>query len=75
MNRYRPVELILPRNAHDEIIQIARQICDPFIVNLKINLENSNIGSFLKRIVGDTGAPVLKRLLKSFKDEGEIEGT
>ena len=39
LNRYRPVELVLPRNGHDDIIQIARQICDPFIVNLRVSLE------------------------------------
>ena len=72
MNRYRPVELILPRSGHEEVSQIARQICDPFIVNLRIGIEDMKIGSFLERISKDTSSPVIKKLYKKFIDEGSI---
>lgn len=32
INRYRPVEVIVPDRDHKEIVQIAKQICNPYIV-------------------------------------------
>ena len=48
LNRYRPVELLLPRNGHEEIAQIARQISNPFIVELRLTTDTNKIGVFLK---------------------------
>jgi hypothetical protein len=37
------VELVVPRNGHDEVVKIARQICEPYVVELRLS-ENTSIG-------------------------------
>ena len=60
---------MVPRNGHDEVVQIARQICDPYVVELRLS-ENMHIGEFLENAAKSTNSLVCKKLHRDFMGQG-----
>lgn len=67
INRYRPVEVIVPDRDHKDIIQIAKQICSPYTV--EINFSRQNIQSQLERFVRSNNSLLFQELVNKYHEE------
>ena len=69
VSRYRPVEVLLPHRGHDDISTITRQICDPYIVELKQE-DTADLSQLLEEMLRENRCAYLLALRDACRKEG-----
>jgi hypothetical protein len=80
INRYRPVELLLCKSTSiyvKNVKQIARQVCNPYIIEIGYERESEKVTDTLERFIKESKAPLFKYLLhesvKAKKNDNSFE--